>query len=249
MFARYFISRFLRLFFLILLASVVVFLLLDFVGNIKDWLKKEPQVVVDYYLNFIPHILFLIMPINVLLTTTAVVGGMARHLEWAAMKTAGLSIVRLMSPLYVMLILITAGMYLLGEYVLPDANHRRLEIAQPKNHVKKGQKRDKAKYQFVYISDETKSYYFKRYSSRTKSANKPTILFFEQNVLVKRLDARSMKWKKDSWIATNVWERMFYRDSLVSTFYKTLSLQGIVDESPKDFRYKSTNSWSKSQLL
>jgi lipopolysaccharide export system permease protein len=235
MFARYFIGRFLRLFFLILFSSIVVFLLLDFVGNIKDWLKKEPQVVFDYYLNYIPHILFLIMPINVLLTTTAVVGGMARHLEWAAMKTAGFSIVRLMSPLYFILVLITGGMYILGEYVLPDANHRRLEIAQPKNHVKKEQKRDKAKYQFVYISDETKSYYFKRYSSRTKSANKPTILFFEKNKLIKRLDARSIKWKKDFWIATDVWERIFFRDSLVSIFHKKLSLQGIIDESPKDF--------------
>ena len=95
MFTRYLLRRFFRLFALVLFSTLFVYVLLDFVGNIKVWLQRDPKDVAEYYLNFVPNIVYLVMPVNLLLSVVGVVGSMARHLEIASMKTAGRSVLRI----------------------------------------------------------------------------------------------------------------------------------------------------------
>ena len=153
MFTRYLLRRFFRLFFLVLFSTLFVYVLLDFVGNIRVWLLREPKDVAEYYLNFIPNIVYLVMPVNLLLAVVGVVGSMARHLEITSMKTAGRSVLRITAPLLVVSVLIAGAMFWANEEILPDANHRRLELAQPPTDQSSKIRREKQKNRAVVVGD------------------------------------------------------------------------------------------------
>ena len=47
-FSRYLIWNFLKMFLLIFIGAIVMFVVIDFVGNIRTWLSRGMEDVVDY---------------------------------------------------------------------------------------------------------------------------------------------------------------------------------------------------------
>ena len=115
--SRYLFSQFWKMFILLLLGWVFVFVILDLVGNMNTWIKRPNSEIMKYYVNYIPHIAWLVMPISVLLTVMTVVGGVARHLELSAMKTAGHSVIKTLYPIFISLLLVTIFAFLLGYHL------------------------------------------------------------------------------------------------------------------------------------
>ena len=251
MFTRYLLRRFFRLFFLVLFSTLFVYVLLDFVGNIRVWLLREPKDVAEYYLNFIPNIVYLVMPVNLLLAVVGVVGSMARHLEITSMKTAGRSVLRITAPLLVVSVLIAGAMFWANEEILPDANHRRLELAQPPTDQSSKIRREKQKNRAVVVGENV-TYYFRNYSSRTQRARDAVILRFDSLGVRDRYDAASMDWNDSVWLLSNGFHRTFLPNGeSVGVPFKSLSREGVVSEKPNDFiddRY-SPDEMNRAMLL
>ena len=72
---RHVLGGFLGLLLLCVACIVVIFVVIDFVGNSKTWLARPPKEVVQYYLDYLPHILYLILPIAGMLP-------LERHIRW-----------------------------------------------------------------------------------------------------------------------------------------------------------------------
>src|SRR5665213_4532983 len=90
-YTRHILKGFLGLFLLCFVSAVIIFLMIDFVGNSRLWLTRPPDERYRYYLNYLPYIMYLVCPIAVLLASTFSVGRLAKYLELVALRSAGIS--------------------------------------------------------------------------------------------------------------------------------------------------------------
>lgn len=249
-FGRYLLGNFLRAFVLFLLGWVVVFVVIDFVGNIRMWLQRGMEDAGEYYLNYLPHIVWLIMPLAILLAVISALGNMARHLEISAIQGAGYSPLRLLTPLLLCGLLIVQGMYWVGEEILPDANHRRLELAQPHAERRKNP-RIKDRSNFVFIGAERFSLHLRHYAALSKQGRDPLVLIFEDNRLVERFDAKVLRWTGESWELRDGIHRRFRPDAkVVARPFRIQSLLGKVDILPDDLinERQTADEMNRSQI-
>ncbi len=231
---RYVAFNFLKVFLLLLICTLVVALVMDFIGQIKMWLSGDhpPEEIIQYYIYYTPQILHLVMPVVVMLSVVASVGGMAKHFELTPIMFSGISTIRALFPIMLIAAIITGGMFYVQETILPNANHKRLEIAQ--TGIKKV-KRETTKKEMVYIGGKTLTISFKKYSAKDKKGTKPIICIFRNGKIYDRFDAKEMVWKGNSWILKNGTRRLFTRDSLIHQTFRNFSLSAIIEEKPEDF--------------
>lgn len=113
--------------------TVVGFPLLVILFELTDSLDKylmrglDPATVGLAYLFGVPEKVFLIVPAAVLFATVFSIGAMNRHSELAAAKASGLSIYRIILPVFAAAVLAMAVDLLVGE-VAPNATRRQLEL-------------------------------------------------------------------------------------------------------------------------
>lgn len=209
-FSRYLVWNFLKMFLIVLIGAIFMFAVIDFVGNIKTWLARDMKSAYEYYLCYLPYMLYLITPVALFIGVLASVGNMARHLEMSAMQSSGQSPLKTLLPIFMFGVLISVGSYEMSELWLPDANHKRLEIMET-NAQKKKNPRIKEKQDFTFIDSEKASWFFKHYSSRNKTGRDVVLLLRENGRLVERYDARTVRWVGEENDSCWMFERGFHR--------------------------------------
>ncbi len=239
-FPRYLVWNFVKMFLIVVIGAILVFALIDFVGNIKTWLARDMKDVGDYYLSYLPYMLYLISPVALFIAVIASVGNMARHLEMCAMQSSGQSPFKTLLPIFLIGILVSVGSYEMSELWLPDANHRRFEIMET-NAQKRKNPRIKEKQNFTFIDNEKASWYFKFYSGSKKMGRDVVLLLRDEGRLVERYDARIVRWiEPDSnsagyWRMEHGFHRVFRKDGTVSvTPYQRESLLNRLNTHPDD---------------
>ena len=111
---------------LVLASFSVVFLIFTFFELIGDIIRnRTPLVTVgDYLLNLVPYILYNVTPLCVLVAVLVTFGSLARSSEFTAMKAAGISLYRIITPVLLLTAVIAAGLFAFDEFYLPAANRR-----------------------------------------------------------------------------------------------------------------------------
>jgi len=233
-FSRYLLGNFLKSFTLISVGSILVFMIIDFVGNIKMWLLKGMDQVAEYYLNYLPYIIYLVSPVAIMLTAIASVGAMARHLEISAMQGAGKAPFKILLPVLASGIVITGLLFGIGEIFLPDANYRRLEIAETRMEQRKNP-RIKEKNRFVFIGSDHSDWYFKHYNGLAKKGEQTSIVLQNHGKPIARYDAAKIEWGDTSWILLDGWARYFSLDGNLSAYkFDTLDVKKQTSVLPED---------------
>ena len=238
-FSRYLMWNFLKMFLIVTIGAILVFAVIDFVGNIKTWLARDMKYVGDYYFSYLPYMLYLISPVALFIAVIASVGNMARHLEMSAMQSSGQSPLKTLMPIFVFGVLVSVGSYEMSELWLPDANHRRLEIMET-NAQKKKNPRVKEKQNFTFIDSEKASWFFKYYSGQNKVGRDVVLLIRENGRLVERYDARIIRWTEEDngasfWMAERGFHRVFQKDGTVTvTPIMREKIVGTVSTRPED---------------
>ena len=237
-FSRYLIWNFLKMFLIVVYGAVLIFVVIDFVGNIKTWLSRDMKLVGDYYLSYLPYILYLITPVALFIAVLASVGNMARHLEMSAMQSSGQSPLKTLFPIFLLGVFMSVGSYEMSEHWLPDANHRRFEIMET-NAQKRKNPRIKEKQDFTFIDSEKSSWFFKYYSGTSKVGRDVVLLVRSEGRLVERYDVRLIRWvEKDSlayWMFENGYRRVFHKDGSVEFFpIQRENINGKVLTHPND---------------
>ncbi|MBR2211001.1 MAG: LptF/LptG family permease [Fibrobacter sp.] len=237
-FSRYLIRNFLKMFLIVVVGAIFMFVVIDFVGNIKTWLARDVHSVYDYYISYLPYILYLITPVALFIAVLASVGNMTRHLEMSAMQSSGQNPFRTLMPIFFFGVLVSLGAYEMSEYWLPDANHKRLEIMET-NAQKKKNPRIKEKTNFTFIDSEKASWFFRYYSGERKVGRDVVLLLRDQGHLVERFDARSISWTEEKgvsyWLFERGYRRMFNRDGSVTVHpFDKEKLVDKVNTRPED---------------
>ncbi len=232
-YTRHILKSFLGLFLLCFLSAVLIFTIIDFVGNSRVWLTRPAADRYQYYVNYLPYIAYLVCPIAILLASVFSVGKLAKQLELVALRSAGVSILRILAPVILFGALLSVGMFVFQDRVLPDANHRRFQINEPgTDDFSGGDPKDRTNY--AYIGQDGTLLYFQYYSGVRKEGDNVTALRLKNGRPVFRVDAVSLRWVKDSgWTFSNGMWREFSGDSVRATEFREWRFAGFQDR-PED---------------
>ncbi len=197
-------------------AFVIIFLVIDLIENIDKFIDQDATlgVVVFYYLYYIPYIISLTLPISMLLSCLFSLGNMSQHNEIIAQKSAGISMYRIFTPLFLLSFGISIGAGFFNEMLVPWANQERLDLYRyeiKKNPQNRGTKRNNINIQDT--ADRKISIAF--FDGNINEAKNVSIQYFDGRKLIHRIDAKKMIWKDQTWLLRDVVQRAF-KDSLVT---------------------------------
>ena len=127
---RYVTGRFLATLALALTALTVIFVLIHIMDHVDVYIDHDTpwSTVGRYYLLQMPYNTLLTLPMAVLIATIISIGELGRHGELTAMKSSGVSLYRITLPLMAFGLVLTLGVLLLGETIVPRLNEQSNEV-------------------------------------------------------------------------------------------------------------------------
>ncbi len=114
---------------LVLVVLIFVFIIIDFSNNSDNFTDRGAELSEiwgDYYLNYIPEMIRLMLPMAVFIAVLLTAGQMAERLEITAIKAAGVSLYRFMLPFLLYAFVMTAFVSFLDAFVVPKSNAERI---------------------------------------------------------------------------------------------------------------------------
>lgn len=197
----YIIKKFLGTFFYAIALIISISIVFDVSENIDDFMSKDvplKAIVFDYYLNFVPYFANLFSGLFTFIAVIYFTSKLAYNTEIIAILSSGVSFNRLMRPYLVGAGVIVLFSYMLGNYVIPPANKKKVEFRNMYIGTKKAGMEHNIHRQiepgvFVYMLS---------YTASVDVGYKFTIEKFVDRKLVSKLSASSIKWdrEKKKWI-------------------------------------------------
>jgi LPS export ABC transporter permease LptF/LPS export ABC transporter permease LptG len=111
---------------LLLVTFTGVYIIFDFFQVLGDIVRNQipVHVVVDYYRYLVPQVIYLMLPLSILVATLVNFGLLTKTNQVIAIKSAGVSLYRLSIPVLAVAALLSGGMFLFADRVLPETNQR-----------------------------------------------------------------------------------------------------------------------------
>ncbi|MGV0755485.1 LptF/LptG family permease [Empedobacter brevis] len=123
---RYLIKTFLGPFFFIFSVLFFIFIVQfawqqmeKFVGKGLEWYTITELL---FWLGI--NVVQLVLPLTILLGSIMTMGGFGERYELAAMKASGISLTRILAPLFALVILMSIGLYFFGDKVMPYSQQK-----------------------------------------------------------------------------------------------------------------------------
>ncbi|MCQ2174318.1 MAG: LptF/LptG family permease [Bacteroidales bacterium] len=128
---KYIAKKFIVSFFISLLVIITIVIVFDISEKITKFVEyKAPlkEIIVDYYLNFIPYFINMFSPLFVFITVIFFTSKMAANSEIIAILSGGISYKRMMVPYMLSATVIAIFSLALNIYVIPRANATRVDF-------------------------------------------------------------------------------------------------------------------------
>lgn len=199
------------------IAAIVVFLVVNSVENLDKFIDKQVPgaTILQYYLLFIPHIIYLILPAVTLLATLFTVGGFTASNELTAIKVAGVPFSRVMLILLITASVCAGGVYFLGETVIPGTNRQQMDIWR--YEVKKIPRENRAVRGRIYLQVGQKNQmYIENYRAASREAMGIKMMNVVNGKIKGRIDAEKMIWRDNAWHVQGATKRTFGDDGAIT---------------------------------
>lgn len=241
---RYLLAQFVGAFILCLFIASSLFLIFDFLDHVGIFIREKSPIIQagSYLLLKIPHIVYLMTPIAVLVATLVSVGRLSQLSEITAMRTCGVSLFWLVRPLLAAGMVIFLLLVIIGNTLVPWSSGK-VEAIYNFSIRKKLEKGHYSRSNFWYRSrNQFSSIGF--YDSQASTLNEFSLFEFNDTFqLQRRVDAARVTWHGPAvgWTMEDVVEITFNpsQKSLQLTTYDKLPL--VISEKPSDF-YKAQTS-------
>jgi lipopolysaccharide export system permease protein len=220
---RYIIKQFILSTIVSIAAFIIIFVAIDLMEKLDKFLdRKVPfMMILDYYINFTPQMISLVLPIALLLGSLFTTGKMSQNNEIIASRSAGMSLYRFMLPFVVLGILLSLGAVYFNGWILPRANAR-VDAIQ-RQYDLPGSTSLGSQSNLHLQEGLGKVVVIQNFTFEGLRADRVGIYFFDPNnpiKLYRRIDAKQMLWDtvKKSWCLVDAFERIFTGDSSKETF-------------------------------
>ncbi|HNO99807.1 MAG TPA: LptF/LptG family permease, partial [Ferruginibacter sp.] len=247
---RYILGKYLTTFFFCLLLFTVIVVVVDISEKTDNFVKSKLsvyQIIMDYYIGFIPRIDAMLFPLFVFISVIFFTSKMAGRSEVIAILSSGVSFRRFLAPYLVGGLILATILWAGYQYVVPKANQiwgnfeaRYIDgpaTVQNNNSVVK---------QKLYFKLDSNSYVgIRSYDTVTKTGTGLFVQRFAGNKLVYNLRAENFSWDSASkqWKLIEPLERSF--DSLSERLRKTPVRYVNYNFKPRDLR---KDDYFKDQL-
>lgn len=187
----YIIRKFLGTYFFAILLILAITVMFDINEKLDSFLKAPLQATIfDYFVNFLPYFANQFSPLFTFIACIFFTSKLADNSEIIAMLSSGVSFRRLMRPYIVSAAVIAAMTWVLGAYIIPPANVKRIEYTN--TYVKNKRVDYGSNIQLMVAPGEIA--YMSRFDNTTRTGYRFSLDKFEGRRLVSRLTASTVKW-------------------------------------------------------
>jgi lipopolysaccharide export system permease protein len=197
-----------------LAAFWIIYVVVNLIDQLGKFMDKDASLflVIKYYLYGTPFILVLSLPVAMLLSCLFSLGQLARNNELTAMKSAGVSLYRILLPLLILSFLISLFVIGFGGWIVPLTLEKSEEVRIVQ--IEKSKKDQGVPLSNVFVQDEEgRIFHVASYDIREKVGTIALLQRFEGNRLKEEIRAETVRWQNGGWLFEEGVERIFH-DSL-----------------------------------
>ncbi len=236
---RYLLREFMVYLVLGLAGFIAIFVVVDIIEKADVFLDHNAPfpMIARFYLFRAPEVVVQVQPVALLLATFMALGQLNRFGELTAMRTAGLSLRRILAPVFAVAATGAVGALLIGEYVVPPANRERDRIYTVQiQDLHREDPRERA--DVTYLGSDGRIFYIRLYDSAARRMQDVSLQVFRSGDLVRRIDAASATWEGDRWVFEKGFLRTFENGAEKAQAFTRMPVAGIA-ERPEDFAKKT----------
>ena len=257
------------------MAFIAIFILIDTVENIDSFIDSSLPVkfIALYYLLYLPYIVVLTLPVAMLIATMFSLSRLVTDNEITAIKSSGISLYRILAPLYIFALFAGIVTMVFSELVVPTTNLFRKDIEDLSN-LRRIDKNAAISFSFSKNREMNRQNVFLAngdgriinallYHSYQQTAER-VYIFEPLNTsgddgggfagFKSRIDADSLTYSGGTWYLHNATERIFKRDGEIDTHYPELRASFItlipsefarIDVKPEEMNYFELSRYIK----
>ncbi|MCP2620220.1 LPS export ABC transporter permease LptF [Candidatus Aminicenantes bacterium AC-334-K16] len=232
---HYIVRRFFWLFMLIFLALLILFVIITFFERIdRVYEHQKPLYLFLQYIWFrLPEFIHYVLPMAALTATLLTYGLMSKFNEVTAAKACGISLYRLVVPLVILGVLISAVSFYLQESILPAANKKQEQLwnmindLPPRTYTQVDQR-------WIMSQSGRKMYYYRYFDPLAAAFSQIMIFEFkaESWSLKRQWAARRAVLKGQKLLLSRGWVREF-KDEGATSFqeFERVAISPVEDKS------------------
>ena len=238
---RYIFFRLLTITLFVMMVLVFIFIVIDFSEHSEEFTDNGAtfaEIFGDYYLNYIPEITRLIVPVAVFVACLYLTGQMAERLEITALKAAGVSLYRLLMPYLAFAFLMTVTFSLLDGFVIPNTNQERIAF---ESKYLQGQSENVDRNSIFRQESENNIFRINYFSAEDKTGYRVDVVYFQGDSISQKMFIQRMIWQDSTrnWKLEHVRKTTFtpegYTQERIDSMTTTLNIY------PRDLARKTSD--------
>jgi lipopolysaccharide export system permease protein len=232
---RYLLREFAIYLALGLLGFICIFSVVDVIDKIDVFLDHHAPsaLIARYYLYRAPEVIVQVLPVALLLATFLSLGQLNKYGELTAMRASGLSLGRILAPVFAVAACSVLVSLALGEMVVPPANRERDRIYEEQiQRLSRGAVNERA--DVAYLGAGGRIYYMRLYVVPARRMHEVSVQEFRRGALVMRIDAAEASWDGRRWVFTSGYLRTFHGEQEEARPFDRIAFDAI-NEPPDNF--------------
>ncbi|SNB46398.1 LPS export ABC transporter permease LptG [Geobacter sp. DSM 9736] len=228
-------ATFLRIFTLCTGSFVAIYLVIDFLDRGGRFLRAGGAIhhISLYFLWKIPEIVSQILPLAVLMATLLTLGGLARNSELTAMRSSGISIVRVTAPVLLIAAILSIVNLVAGETLVPWSFDRTRYIEEVL--IRKKSPTTFFRQQNIWHREENVILQARLFEPETSSLKGVTLWRLDAGMMpLERIDAKQAIRTQGRWVLTEAVGRKFSVEAVGTV--KTDLLPVSLNLKPEDLK-------------
>jgi LPS export ABC transporter permease LptG/LPS export ABC transporter permease LptF len=253
LFDRYVVRRLLPPILLVIFSTALLYIVADLSGNVEDMARNRVPagVILAYYANLVPQVFLDVTPFALMIAVLILLTLLERQQEMTALKAAGISLFRLTIPVLLVAAVAAAGLWILGEAVVPNANReaqRLLDRIKGRETTRTYRASDR---QWLLSRDGESLYNFLRYDEPSDTLIRFTMFRIDEDMELNfYLFSRRVRFLDGAWIADSGWFRQIFPDGTDEFKRITAPMKLEISEGPEYFgqEYRRPSEMSVGEL-
>jgi len=197
---RHILSVFTRLFLYILTSLLAISLIVHLFEKIDNLLENEATFLdaIIAVLMKLPYFSIVAIPFSTLVATILTIGIFTKTSELVAMKSSGISYLRICAPLIFSGLFITSVTFLLNESIIPVCNQ---QVEEAWDRIKNRERSKFVRFHRWYRGKDGDIYFFQHNDTEKKIITGFSQFKIDSNMnILSRLETKKMAWENNHWL-------------------------------------------------
>jgi lipopolysaccharide export system permease protein len=235
---KYLLKEYIKTFIIIFFAFSVLFMVVELSDRLPRLLQRNADLeqIIYYFVLRLPYLFVLTSPFVVLLSGLFLMSNLSKYSETIAIRSAGISIFRMVRPLLWVGFFISIIILIFGEYVLPKAEVERqiLYTEQIRNQKLEDKK---MRSHIHYLGEDGNLYYIGFFDGYRNTLKTIDITTFDEmeGTIDRKITATNAEWIDNQWNFENCYVRYFEKGKMTKAVYFKNTHFTELDATPIDF--------------